>query len=109
MDIGKKLQQARIMAGLTQEQVAEALAVTRQTVSNWENDRTYPDIKNIVEISDLYQVSLNDLLKPEHPFPASPLPQEGNHLAEALFNSHRSQALAFKKDTCDTFGLEKSP
>ena len=101
MHIGKKLQQARILAGLTQEQVAEALAVTRQTVSNWENDRTYPDIKSIVDISELYQVSLNQLLKDNHPIPAPPLPPMRIHLSKPLFNRHRSDALAFKKQTCD--------
>ena len=63
MEIGKKLQRSRIDAGLTQEQAAEALDVTRQTVSNWENGKTYPDIKNIIDISELYHVSLDCLLK----------------------------------------------
>ena len=44
MDIGMKMKKARINAGLTQEQVAESLGVSRQTISNWENDKTYPDI-----------------------------------------------------------------
>ena len=99
MDIGRKLQLARINAGLTQEQVAEALEVSRQTVSNWENDRTDPDIKSIVTISELYHVTLNQLLKDDHPFPA-PCPQKGTHLAQPLFNSHLAQALAFKKQSC---------
>ena len=43
-DIGTKIKEARVAAQLTQEQVAETLGVSRQTVSNWENDRTYPDI-----------------------------------------------------------------
>lgn len=38
MEIGKKLKEARINSGLTQEQVAEDIKVTRQTISNWEND-----------------------------------------------------------------------
>ena len=41
MDIGQKLKSARTSAGLTQEEVAEALGVSRQTISNWENGRTY--------------------------------------------------------------------
>lgn len=63
MDIGKKLQEARTKANLTQEQVAEALAVSRQTISNWENEKTYPDIKSVVVLSDLYNISLDNLLK----------------------------------------------
>lgn len=63
MEIGKKLRAARAKCGLTQEQAAEKLFVTRQTVSNWENEKSYPDIVSIVKISELYGVSLDELLK----------------------------------------------
>jgi transcriptional regulator with XRE-family HTH domain len=63
MNIGDKLQKSRTNVNLTQEQVAETLGVSRQTISNWENEKTYPDIKNIVILSDLYNVSLDYLLK----------------------------------------------
>ena len=65
MEIGEKLKTARGRAGLTQEQAALSLHVTRQTISNWENGRSWPDIASIVEISDLYSVSLDELLKEE--------------------------------------------
>lgn len=67
MDIGSKMQNARKNARLTQEQAAEALGVSRQTVSNWENGRTYPDIISVVKMSDLYAVSLDHLLKEAKP------------------------------------------
>lgn len=63
MEIGKKLKEARMNAGLTQERVAETLFVSRQTVSNWENEKTYPDILSIIRLSDLYSISLDELLK----------------------------------------------
>ena len=63
MEIGAKLRQARIAAGLTQEQTAEALGVSRQSISNWENEKNYPDIVSVVRLSDLYAVSLDALLK----------------------------------------------
>ena len=63
MDIGTKLKSARVQAGMTQEQAAEALGVSRQTVSNWETAKTYPDIVSVVKMSDLYGVSLDRLLK----------------------------------------------
>ena len=63
MDIGAKLKSARVQAGMTQEQAAEALGVSRQTVSNWETAKTYPDIVSVVKMSDLYGVSLDRLLK----------------------------------------------
>ena len=65
MDIGNKIRSARIEAKFTQEKAAELLCVSRQTISNWENEKTYPDIISVVKISDLYEVSLDHLLKEE--------------------------------------------
>ena len=65
MEIGHKLKNARLQSGLTQEQAAEALGVSRQTISNWENEKTWPDIVSVVKMSDLYAVSLDHLLKEE--------------------------------------------
>ncbi len=70
MDIGFKIKNARIKAEFTQEQAAEALGVSRQTVSNWENEKTYPDIISVVKMSDLYTVSLDELLKGKAPVPS---------------------------------------
>ena len=55
MEIGKKLKEARLNRDLTQEVIAEKLNVSRQTISNWENEKSYPDI--------IYSISLDDLLK----------------------------------------------
>lgn len=63
MEIGKKLKNARIEAGLTQEKAAEKIDVSRQTISNWENEKSYPDIISVITLSDLYSVSLDELLK----------------------------------------------
>lgn len=63
LDIGAKIKDARAAAGLTQEQAAEALGVSRQTISNWENEKTYPDIASVVRMSDLYAVSLATVYK----------------------------------------------
>lgn len=63
MEIGKKLKNARIKSNLTQEQVAEKVLVSRQTISNWENEKSYPDIISVIKLSDLYSMSLDDLLK----------------------------------------------
>lgn len=63
MEIGKKLKEAQQICGLTQENVAEELNVSRQTISNWETEKFYPDILYVLQLSDLYQVSLDELLK----------------------------------------------
>ena len=63
MEIGQKLKDARVHSGLTQEVVAEKINVSRQTISNWENEKSYPDIISVIELSSLYCISLDDLLK----------------------------------------------
>ncbi len=63
MEIGSKLKNARTKIGMTQEKVAEEIGVSRQTISNWENNRSFPDIVSIISLSNLYSVSLDELLK----------------------------------------------
>ncbi|WP_296127047.1 helix-turn-helix transcriptional regulator [uncultured Anaerococcus sp.] len=63
MNIGDKLKQARLNKKMTQEEVADKLYVSRQSISNWENNKTYPDIGNVLALSDLYEISLDELLK----------------------------------------------
>lgn len=63
MEIGRQLRQARQARALTQEELAERLKVSRQTISNWENNRSYPDIVSLIALSDLYGLSLDELVK----------------------------------------------
>lgn len=63
MEIGSKIKEARLRIEYTQEQVAESLGVSRQTVSNWETGKSYPDIVSVIKMSDLYEVTLDYLLK----------------------------------------------
>lgn len=63
MNVGQKLRESRIKSKMTQEQVAEKLFVSRQTISNWENEKSYPDIISVIKLSDLYSISLDELLK----------------------------------------------
>lgn len=63
INIGDKVKEQRLKKGLTQEQLAQLLNVSRSTISGWEVGRNYPDIEMIVGISDLFGVSLDDLLR----------------------------------------------
>jgi len=63
MNIGEKLKRARLAAELTQETIAERIGVSRQTVSNWENGKSYPDIVSVIFLSDVYDTTLDSLLK----------------------------------------------
>ena len=62
MKLGENLANARRKAGLTQEQVAEKLGVSRQTVSKWELDETLPDIRQAKSLSALYHLTLDELV-----------------------------------------------
>ncbi|WP_220728258.1 helix-turn-helix domain-containing protein [Apilactobacillus xinyiensis] len=63
MNFGQRLQNERIKNQLTQDEVANKLLVSRQTISSWENERTYPDINSLIILSDFYNISLDTLLK----------------------------------------------
>ncbi|MBR4627027.1 MAG: helix-turn-helix transcriptional regulator [Ruminococcus sp.] len=65
MTFSEKLRKARNNAGLSQEQLAEKLCVSRQAVTKWETGKGMPDIENIRAISALLNVSIDELLSPE--------------------------------------------
>jgi transcriptional regulator with XRE-family HTH domain len=67
MNIGKKLSSLRQSNNFSQDQLAEKLLVSRQTVSNWETEKTYPDINSLVMISDIFDLSLDQLIKEDLP------------------------------------------
>lgn len=66
MELGKKLKSARTVKGMTQEELAESLQVTRQSISNWENNRSYPDIASMIKLSEICDISLDELLKEDN-------------------------------------------
>lgn len=61
--IAEILKAQRKERGLTQQEAAKIFHVTRQTISNWENEKNYPDIPTLVAISDYYEISLDYLMK----------------------------------------------
>lgn len=65
-NFGEKLKMLREQTDITQEEVSQKLNVTRQSVSNWENNKNYPDLTTSVTLSQLYNISLDDLLKDEN-------------------------------------------
>lgn len=64
-DIGTQLRTARQAQGQTQQEIADQLHVTRQTISNWETGRSLPDIDSLIALSDGYHLSLDQLLRSE--------------------------------------------
>lgn len=63
MNIGNQILTIRKEQQLTQEKFGELFHITRQTVSNWETGKSYPDLQVLVDISDRFEISLDTLLK----------------------------------------------
>ena len=63
MDIGKQIRKYRTELKLSQDELADKVYVTRQTISNWENDRNYPDIRSLVLLSSVFGISLDILVR----------------------------------------------
>ena len=65
MELSKKIYQLRKLSGMTQEQLAEKLNISRQTLSKWENGTSVPDVESVVRLSVLFHTSLEELLLEE--------------------------------------------
>lgn len=63
MKLGEQIKKYRTELSLSQDKLAEKLFVSRQSISNWENDKTYPDIKSLLLLSEVFSVSLDQLVK----------------------------------------------
>ena len=63
MELATQIKQHRNRLGWSQEELAEKAFVSRQTISNWENDKSYPDIQSLLLLSTLFDVSLDRLVK----------------------------------------------
>ncbi|MBP0985827.1 MAG: helix-turn-helix transcriptional regulator, partial [Oscillospiraceae bacterium] len=62
MELGNKIRQLRYKAGLTQEQLAERLGVGAQAVSKWESGTAYPETEKLIQISKIFNTSLDELI-----------------------------------------------
>ena len=63
MELGKQIRMYRLENKLSQEELADRIYVSRQTISNWENDKNYPDINSLVLLSEVFKVSLDKIIK----------------------------------------------
>lgn len=79
MTLGEKLQTLRKREGLSQEALAEQVAVTRQTISKWELDQSTPDLAYIAQLSDLFHVSTDYLIKDDVTEPDMPSVKKRTH------------------------------
>ena len=63
MNLSNQIKKYRNELSLSQDELAEKIFVSRQSVSNWENDKTYPDLKSLILLSEVFHVSLDTLIK----------------------------------------------
>lgn len=63
MELSAKLKFYREQNGYSQQDVADYLNISRQSISKWENDKSYPDIENLKRLSEFYKVSIDELLQ----------------------------------------------
>ena len=63
MEISKCIKEARQKNNISQESLAEQLGVSRQTISSWETGKSYPDIVSVIKMSDIFNISLDKMLK----------------------------------------------
>ncbi len=63
MEIGNKIKKYREHINLSQEELANKIYVSRQTISNWENDKSYPDINSLKLLSNIFDVSIDEFIK----------------------------------------------
>lgn len=63
MELGSQIKKYRNELSLSQDALAERVYVSRQTISNWENDRSYPDVNSLVLLSEVFQTSIDNLIK----------------------------------------------
>lgn len=63
MEIGKIIKKYRTEKELTQEELANILFVSRQLISKWENGKSYPDLNQLIQLSDYFDLSLDELMR----------------------------------------------
>ena len=102
--IGANIQSRRRAVGLTQEQLAERLDVSRQTVAKWEAGDTTPDLANAGALAQVLDVSLDALVTFDAEGSGLPMPPHGKHLFGTVTVGERGQ-IVIPKQARDLFGI----
>ncbi|WP_201308266.1 helix-turn-helix domain-containing protein [Companilactobacillus farciminis] len=94
MDFGAQMKKLRTSRELTQEQVAQKLNVSRQTISSWENNRNLPDLEMVVLIARIFNISLDNLILGD-PTMTNKLVKDGSEMKRAKWNLYFSLSMIF--------------
>lgn len=104
-NIAANLRFLRNRNGLSQEEVAEKIGVSRQSVAKWENGESLPDILKCEALADLYDVSLNDLVRHDPEKVGLPIPPKNKHVFGVVTLGERGQVV-LPKIARDTLNLK---
>ena len=94
MDFGAQMKKLRTSRELTQEQVAQKLNVSRQTISSWENNRNLPDLEMVVLIARIFNISLDNLILGD-PTMTNKLVKDGSEMKRTRWNLYFSLSMIF--------------
>jgi transcriptional regulator with XRE-family HTH domain len=92
MGLAEKLKYYRKKQGLSQEHIADRLNLSRQAISKWENGHTAPDIENLVRLSNIYKVSIDELLQ-EKQLPEKEIPNNSQEPSVVVKDEMTANAL----------------
>mgnify|MGYP004573227039 FL=1 len=95
--LSDNLAELRRSKKFSQEQVAEALDVSRQAVAKWESGKTVPDLNKWIALAELYGVSLDDLVQYDSRAAGLPIPPKGKHLFGTVTIGEKGQIVIPKK------------
>ena len=95
--LSDNLAELRRSKKFSQEQVAEALDVSRQAVAKWESGKTVPDLNKCIALAELYGVSLDDLVQYDSQSAGLPIPPKGKHLFGTVTIGEKGQIVIPKK------------
>ncbi|MCH7323980.1 helix-turn-helix domain-containing protein [Solibacillus sp. MA9] len=90
MYFAKRIKEERMKLNLTQQQLAEKIHISRQSISKWERGESYPTIETLIDLSDLFEVTIDELLKGDHSL-KNKIIEDGKQLAypkwKAIFDA----------------------
>ena len=93
MTVGNKISTLRRQKGLSQKQLAEILMISPQAVSRWEQDENMPDLDNIVQLSKIFDVSTDYLLKDPEIVDADDIPRTDENSEQGTFDTGQEKVL----------------
>ena len=86
MNLGERLQRLREEKNMSREDLAHEMNVSRQAVYKWENNKGYPDIENLIKLSELYNITLDELIKGDRSFQRKIEIDSKKHKAEDILD-----------------------